>query len=466
MKNNEVLRIFFPKSCVGEKLWVVRTLFDTFLEVDYVAETRMCNEICIEKNNKYIYMPDTFFSLAERNWLKESTLPVQPLKTLKKKDIPLNLEKIVEPNLPIMYGTKDINISANKITLGLDIIGSSFFMLSRYEEIVKKCRDNHNRFPATASLAYQEGFLFRPIVNEYLEILWGCIQFLWPDLRRRKREFKMRISVDVDYVYDCAAHDFFQQIKLIGGDLIKIRPKSALYRIKNYSKCARGIYAYDPYYKNLFWMMDVNEDANNKLMFYFMAGHSDLEKDGCYTLDDSTVRDIMICIHNRGHNIGLHPSYNTYESIGQLSKEANNLRRVMFEEKIASNNQLNSRQHFLRWNPAFTPQIIKKAGISIDSTLTFADCAGFRCGVCYEYEFYDVIHRKRVGFIESPLVVMEATLFSKKYMGLNVESGVCKIEELKQKCRRYEGDFTLLWHNSMLQEPIHKEAYKKIVSKN
>ena len=65
------------------------------------------------------------------------------------------------------------------IQLGLDIFGSVFFMITRYEEVVKSDRDEYDRFPAAASLAYQEGFLDRPIVNEYLEILWTCMKRLW-----------------------------------------------------------------------------------------------------------------------------------------------------------------------------------------------------------------------------------------------------------------------------------------------
>jgi hypothetical protein len=52
-------------------------------------------------------------------------------------------------------------------------------MLTRYEEVVKSDRDEHDRYLATASLDYQEGFLERPIFNEYLEILWACIKRLW-----------------------------------------------------------------------------------------------------------------------------------------------------------------------------------------------------------------------------------------------------------------------------------------------
>ena len=53
-------------------------------------------------------------------------------------------------------------------------------MLSRYEEAVLLDRDDHDRFPATASIAYKTGFLDRPIIDEYVEILWVAMKRVWP----------------------------------------------------------------------------------------------------------------------------------------------------------------------------------------------------------------------------------------------------------------------------------------------
>ena len=58
-------------------------------------------------------------------------------------------------------------------------------MLSRYEEAILKGRDKHDRFPSWISVADKGNFLERPIVNEYLEILWSCLSSLWNDLKRK-----------------------------------------------------------------------------------------------------------------------------------------------------------------------------------------------------------------------------------------------------------------------------------------
>ena len=44
-----------------------------------------------------------------------------------------------------------------------------------------------------------------------------------------------------------------------------------------------------------------------------------------------------------------------------------------------------------------------------DSTLSYADKEGFRCGVCYSYSVFDIISRKKLNLKERPLIVMEGS---------------------------------------------------------
>jgi hypothetical protein len=55
-------------------------------------------------------------------------------------------------------------------------------MLARVEEIGRMDLDNHGRFPATASHAFQHGYLDRPVVDEWLHLLGQVIKRQWPGL--------------------------------------------------------------------------------------------------------------------------------------------------------------------------------------------------------------------------------------------------------------------------------------------
>jgi len=458
-----MLNLHVPAHCPNEVRWIIGVIFGEFLGI-------ACNIIegeqeyyRLEFSGKTLHLADCFFNKASKAWLQHSSLPKMPLAswdvTTSGLDVPL-----VAQHFPIISGKPEINITEGHISLGLDVFGSTFFMLSRYEEVVKSDRDQHGRFPASASLAFQVGFLDRPIVNEYLEILWSCMKLLWPDLKRKQRNFQMRVSCDVDHPYQCGIKNPVRQLENIVRDLI--RRKSPLQAVKstiNYFASKSGNFSFDSNYARFNWMMDMNEKAGNKVAFYFLAGRTSQELDGCYSLDEPVIRRLMRSIHERGHEIGLHPSYNSYQSVEQLKSEANNLRRVMDDEGIHQD-ILGGRQHYLRWDARLTPGNWEKAELAYDSTLSFSDCAGFRCGTCYEYPLYDLIARRQLNVFERPLVLMESSIISKQYMGLGYsEISLEKMLGLYERCRQFDGQFTLLWHNSHFSNPEDESFYKKLV---
>src|SRR5690554_3278645 len=69
-----------------------------------------------------------------------------------------------------------IELSEQGATVYYDILGLTYWMLTRLEEVGRTDLDNHQRFPATSSHAYQNGYLERPIVDEWLMILGQVIQ--------------------------------------------------------------------------------------------------------------------------------------------------------------------------------------------------------------------------------------------------------------------------------------------------
>lgn len=64
-----------------------------------------------------------------------------------------------------------IKVNEQGATVHYDILGLTYWMLTRLEEIGRTDLDNHQRFPATSSHAYQHDYLERPVVDEWLNIL-------------------------------------------------------------------------------------------------------------------------------------------------------------------------------------------------------------------------------------------------------------------------------------------------------
>src|SRR4051812_17139412 len=89
---------------------------------------------------------------------------------LKEQDI-----HVERKDLPIFYVTAG--------DLPFDIFSASFYLVSRYEEMIIKDRDKFGRFPAKNSLAFRHGFLDKPVVNLWVEGLKKALIQKYPSLK-------------------------------------------------------------------------------------------------------------------------------------------------------------------------------------------------------------------------------------------------------------------------------------------
>jgi hypothetical protein len=148
----------------------------------------------------------------------------------------------------------------------------------------------------------------------------------------------------------------------------------------------------------------------------------------------------------------------------QIKREAERLRRVCAEEGVYQA-QWGGRMHYLQWRHPVTMRAWNEAGMNYDSTLTYADRAGFRCGTCFEYPAFDPVGNEPLSLRIRPLVVMEGSVIGQEYMDLGVTSTARdKMLDLKSACRAVGGCFTLLWHNSVLLTSAERELYEAVVA--
>jgi hypothetical protein len=459
--------LVYYKKISSELRYTLDIAFNVFLGIDYYfIPNNDNNNIIIKANDSEVTLElnATFWGkLTKKNAYSRENIPSLPLEEWKPKEHGIN-PSLLEDNIPILFGSAASFKKKSTWHIDIDIFATLFFMLSRYEETIVKTTDNHQRFPASASLAYQGDFLHRPIVDEYIEILWSCIKQNWPQLERKQRKQKILISCDVDAPYSPAIKSLTALGRQVAGDIIKRKNiKKAINSVINPLASLNGNYHYEAY--NTFdWIMDVNEQAGNKVAFYFISDHSAGTIDGCYNLNEPRIRELMTNIHKRGHEIGLHGSYNTFQNPQQIKKEATQLKKTLQELNI-SQDKFGSRQHFLRWKSSETAQHLSNADlISYDTSLSFADRPGFRCGTCHEYPMYDLKTRQALTLIQRPLIVMECSVIADRYMGLGYsQKALDAFLFYKNTCKKFNGNFTLLWHNSHLTTDNDKTLYKELI---
>lgn len=464
-----MIKVLIPANYEAERRYIIDVLLGEFLGLQFHCESdpALVGEVVISVNGQArLAVADGLFSLPPGIWLTASAAPNPPYILRREVDCSGILAAAGIEDLPVIdWGTHRLEplyrIDQNQAHLNLDVFGVAFYLLTRYEELVANDGDLHGRFPARASFAVRHGLLGRPIVNEYVEVLWRVLTAVAPRVSRGNREFRQLVSHDVDIPFDLLFKSGKRLAKSLAGDVVKRRqPGVAFKRALRWNRVRRGDWALDPF--NTFeWIWRQSEKRGLQSAFYFMAGRTDAARDGDYELEHPAIRRLIRYSAERGHEIGLHPSYASCCNPEIIGTEFARLKHVCDEEGV-SQQHWGGRHHFLQWSARETARHWESAGLSYDSTLGFADSVGFRCGTCYEYPLFDLTERRTLKLRERPLLVMEVSLISPEYMGLvDAEEVLAQVEEIKRACRRFSGDFTLLWHNDRLATPNLKWLYTR-----
>lgn len=464
-----VLLVRHPLGRQPERMYAFRVVLTEFLGLDFEAkqEERVDTLITVvgEDTGTGLSVSDSLFACAEDQWLQPTSLPTSPVVRWRVPAALLDGSGRIGETLPVIYPKMPppalLEATEHGARFHLDVFGSVFLLLTRYEEIAISERDSVDRFTSPLSLAGRDGFLERPLVNEYVETLWRVMSGLWPRLRRRSRAYRLLLSHDVDAVSVIELTPP-QILRSLGADVLVRRDlplaarRAAAYSI---GRTRGNPVSYDPYDTTEF-IMGVSERAGLASVFNFVAGTSERTFDPTYDLDQPWLRRFLRTIAARGHEIGIHPSYATYLNGPRTAEEFARLRRVCAEEGI-SQECWGGRQHYLRWRNPTTWQNWERCGLAYDSTLGFADHVGFRTGTCWEYPVFDLLERKQLNLRERPLVAMESSLLS--YMKVSLLEAAQRMISLARVCRTHAGDFTLLWHGHMLVSRKAKDVYAEVV---
>ncbi|HHS95852.1 MAG TPA: hypothetical protein ENJ45_04615, partial [Phaeodactylibacter sp.] len=98
----------------------------------------------------------------------------------------IQVEKVV--GLPAFFFCGE----GGEVDLPFDIFAMSFYLLSRMEEYGAGVqRDEHGRFPAKASLAYQNGFLGQPLIDQWAWRLYEILRKAYPQCPTRKPNYQL-----------------------------------------------------------------------------------------------------------------------------------------------------------------------------------------------------------------------------------------------------------------------------------
>lgn len=289
------------------------------------------------------------------------------------------------------------------------------------------------------------GLLYRPVVDEHYLAGTGK-RPSWPGGRR----FAVCLTHDVDSVSETdikhslrrisAARSAFERVKYAAGLGINI------------VKSVTGQGRIDPCHQFEKWL-DTEESHGARSTFFFWPGFDNVSRhhpsDCPYNLSDPvvfegqqcTVAEMARVMDRRGFEIGLHPSWYTFNDVDELKRQKEAIEKVLSKEVRCV------RQHFLHYDIRITPRVHDEAGFSYDSTLGFNDNVGFRFGTSYPWHLYDLERRQHLGIMEIPYAVQDgAMLLTTKGMRLDEDTAFLYVRQIIDAVEAVGGVLNLVWH--------------------
>ena len=331
-------------------------------------------------------------------------------------------------------------------TLPFDLFATIFFYLSRYEEYLPFLPDQHDRFPASASWAYQQQHLHLPIVDLLVkELQQQCIR-QFPCLSPPKHKFKTAITYDIDMAWAYKNKGFNRSIGGFFTDLLKGEWGHLKNRINTLIEQQQD--PFDVFERLKTWHQIYQVTP---IFFFLLGNHSTFDKN---TSPSNIYFQRLIQQIVRHNSIGIHPSYQSNDLDNQLEKEIQQLATIS-KQPIRK-----SRQHFLKLKLPATYRHLIENGIQEEYTMGFAEAIGFRAGTSRPFYWYDLEREEQTTLRLHPFQIMDVTL--KEYLQLTPEEAKKSISQIVETIRSVEGVFCSIWHNSSFSSIGNWEGWDEV----
>lgn len=260
--------------------------------------------------------------------------------------------------------------------LPFDIFAASFYLLSRYEEYLPHVKDEEGRFPASESLAYQESFLHKPVVDIWAIKFREILLDRFPDLQFSKKKYKVGTIVASENTFIFRNKGFLRSFIGLLADLFHFELGKVLDRLQVWGRIKK-----DPH--------DIFEDLidlikQHKLYMLFM-----------FQLSDFSIHDRNIS-HNRIPHRAVIKSVADYAKVGLLMGfYAMEDIRILRKEKLRMEEIIHSPVENVmnaKFNLRLPEQYnnLTELEINNDHSMGYPDALGFRAGTCTPYLFYDI----------------------------------------------------------------------------
>lgn len=316
-----------------------------------------------------------------------------------------------------------------------DIFAALFYLLSRYEEYLPHQKDSYGRYAHENSLAYREGFLPVPLVNQWLLDFREKLEQHFGPLPFATKQFRFLPTYDIDEAFAYRHKQWWRSAGAALKDLLSGR-------LNKFAERRRVLdhKAPDPY-DAFSWMDDLHRPYQLHPRYFFLLA----KKTGRYdknNLPSETAMQTLLRDVAGKYVIGIHPSWQSGDNPVLIKDEIQTL------EHISSLKITASRQHYIRLSLPQTYRQLIDAGIREDFSMGYGSINGFRASVASPFYWYDLEKEQVSPLRLFPFCYMEANSYFEQ--GMSAEQALEEMRHYYQTVQSVKGTLVTIWHNTFL----------------
>ncbi|MBX2920649.1 MAG: polysaccharide deacetylase family protein [Chitinophagaceae bacterium] len=371
---------------------------------------------------------------ANEFWISPASLLFE--NTITPQDVPVSeLEKY-----PVLY-------AAAEGDWAFDLFAAAFYLLSRYEEYLPSAPDEYGRFAHTESLAFKNGFLRQPLINEWLSDFQQSLQHRFPALVFTAGKFRFLPTYDIDIAYSY----LYKGILRNAGGLVRSLLKGRLGEIKDRIDVLtkRKEDPFDVYE----WLYALHLKYQLRPCYFFLVTKSTGEYDKNIDPLQAEMQE-LIRYHASGYNVGIHPSWQSGDDPPLLVEEINTM------EKITGQKIINSRQHYIRFHLPGTYRQLAAAGIRNEFSMGYGSINGFRASIASPFYWYDLEKEEKTSLKVHPFCFMDANAYYEQK--LTPQQAFQEIRSYHDRIKKVNGTMITIWHNNFFGSDKIFEGWKEV----
>ncbi|WP_282112833.1 polysaccharide deacetylase family protein [Maribacter stanieri] len=322
--------------------------------------------------------------------------------------------------------------AGEKSILPFDMFAASFFMLSRYEEYLPHVKDIHGRFSPKDSVAFQNGFLQKPVVDIWAFKLLDALKERFPELEHKDKTY------DFISVLDVATSHCYSNRGIVRGLVGLLLDVGTLKLKRVVERIAVGINRQKDPYDNYAEIIALHKKYKVKCNFFFQfADYSKYDKN----VSTNSIRFKSLIKYVADYvPVSLAASYSSFSNLELLKKEKANL-------EVVINRPVNNSK--MRYNRVDVPQTYRNliaAEFTDDYTMGYTFELGFRAGTCTTFQFYDIPLEVKQPIKVHPFAVHDISLSKiKKNQDL-----LRQVQQITNEVQKVNGTLITMFSNEVL----------------